>query len=67
MKIDQAFIEKEAKWLKGYAGKKPIKQYAGNYWGFNRNRCTRLEPELIEALVAQGFATRQGSGQFTMV
>jgi hypothetical protein len=66
MKLTQEFIDKEAKWLLSYAKKKPIKNYGGNYWGFSRTRCTRIEPELIEALVAQGLATRQGNSQFTM-
>lgn len=65
-KISKAAIEKEAAWLKSYAKKKPINNYGGNCWGFNRNRCTIVQPEMIQALVDNGFAVRMGLS-FVMV
>lgn len=60
-------VKKEASWLRSYARKKPINNYGGNYWGFNRSRCSIIRPEMIQALVEHGYATMQGHGSFVMV
>ncbi len=44
-------LAKTATWLKSYAKGRPIKNFVGNFWGFNRKRCTIIKPEMIEALV----------------
>lgn len=64
--ITQEEVESSASWLKGYAGKKPVRNFGANFWGINRNRCTIIQPEMIAALVAAGKITKTGSS-FTMV
>lgn len=66
-KPKKAEVKKEAEWLLGYARKKPIKNFGGNFWGFNRNRCSVIKPKMIQALVDEGYATMNGSNEFIMV
>jgi hypothetical protein len=58
-------VERLATWLKSYAKNKPVKNFGGNFWGINRNRCTIIPPEQMAALEATGKITRTGN-QFTM-
>jgi len=59
-------VTKLASILRGYAKSKPINNYGGNFWGFNRNRCCKIMPEEIEALVTNNFATRLSATSFRM-
>lgn len=65
--LTDAHIQKEAAWLKSYAKKKPIKHQVGNYWGINRNRCTRIDAEVITRMVDLGLAKMAGPNTFYMV
>ena len=62
---DAGEVAKEAAWLKSYARKKPVKNFGGNYWGINRNRCSIIKPKMIQALADAGHIELSG-GQFTM-
>lgn len=42
-------------------GKKPLVNYGGNFWGINRNRCTIIPAEEVEAMIKLGLAERNGS------
>lgn len=52
-------IAERAEWLRGYAKKKPVRRFNGNFWGISRTRCLILRPEEIQELVSRGFITLQ--------
>ena len=65
-KVSAKLATEFAKWLKGYAKKKPVKNFGGNFWGFNRNRCSIIKPAMILALVVGGHVTMNGTKEFTV-
>lgn len=54
-------------WLAGYAKKKPVKNFGGNFWGINRNRCSIIKPNMIKALISGGHIVMNGVSEFTVV
>jgi hypothetical protein len=53
--------EKFAAWLWTYSRGKPISNFAGNFWGVSRKRCTIIPAARIEELAAAGLIVRNGS------
>lgn len=63
---DKFDAAKHAAWLRGYAKRKTVNRYGGNFWGINRKRCTIITPEMLNDLVVGGYIIRIGTEQFTV-
>lgn len=59
-------VAKQVDFLRSYAGKKTVKNFGGNFWGFNRSRCTIIKPEMIDALREAGHIEMASPREFKM-
>lgn len=66
--IGEAIEESLISFMRGsWARNKVIRNWGGNFWGPNRNRCSIFQPAELKELVALGVIEMQGPSAFIVV